>query len=178
VLAEVAPLDLVREPLVVDTRRDLGARTLAQLVGRALRPGGWGDVEEDVIVSLLGAAVTGRTAGSAAAHLATAKAYVEGTLADRGLSAGRVAVAVGISERHLSRVLADNGTSFPQYVLSRRLERAHWLLRTERGLSVAEVATRCGFGSAAHFSHAFVRRFGLRASEVRRGGADNPGHRL
>jgi transcriptional regulator GlxA family with amidase domain len=33
---------------------------------------------------------------------------------------------------------------------------------------VAEVAARCGFTSAAYFSHAFRERFGLRASEVRR----------
>jgi transcriptional regulator GlxA family with amidase domain len=40
-----------------------------------------------------------------------------------------------------------------------------------RAPSVAEVAARCGFTSAAYFSHAFRARFGLRAGEVRRAAA-------
>ena len=76
----------------------------------------------------------------------------------------------GISTRHLSRVFADVGTSVPQFVLARRLEAARGLLETTAAgaMTVAAVAHRCGFASAAHFSNAFRARFGERASDVRR----------
>jgi AraC-like DNA-binding protein len=34
------------------------------------------------------------------------------------------------------------------------------------GETVADVAARCGFTSAAYFSHAFRKHFGVRASDV------------
>jgi transcriptional regulator GlxA family with amidase domain len=33
---------------------------------------------------------------------------------------------------------------------------------------VADIAARCGFTSAAYFSHAFHQHFGHRASDIRR----------
>ncbi|HMG64090.1 MAG TPA: helix-turn-helix transcriptional regulator, partial [Streptosporangiaceae bacterium] len=110
---------------------------------------------------------------------------IEDRLADPGLTAAQVAAATGISERHLSRIFAADGTSIPRHVLARRLQLAYAMLadsaradparasqaRAEppsAGLTVADVAARCGFTSAAHFSHAFRQHFGQRAGEVRR----------
>jgi transcriptional regulator GlxA family with amidase domain len=56
----------------------------------------------------------------------------------------------------------------PRYLLHRRLERARALLGTGGEATVAEVAARCGFASAAHFSHRFKERYGLRATDVLR----------
>jgi transcriptional regulator GlxA family with amidase domain len=53
-------------------------------------------------------------------------------------------------------------------VLARRLERARALLEAGPGPTVAEVAARCGFGSAAYFSQAFRAHFGVRANDVRK----------
>jgi transcriptional regulator GlxA family with amidase domain len=40
---------------------------------------------------------------------------------------------------------------------------------TAHAETVADVAARCGFSSAAYFSHAFRLHFGVRASELKRG---------
>jgi AraC-like DNA-binding protein len=56
--------------------------------------------------------------------------------------------------------------------LERRLQLARALLSStasaEQASTVAEIAGRCGFTSAAYFSHAFRGRFGQRAGDLRR----------
>ncbi len=160
-------------PQVVDfsARANTHAHTLAREVDRAVRAEAPVPVDEETVLELVAALAgpAGR-ADLAAAHRSAAQAYVDRHLADPRLSAAQVAAAVGLSTRHLSRVLAEGGTTFPQHVLARRLEAAHALLQqpTAARLTVAEVAHRCGFASAAHFSGAFAARYGERASDVRR----------
>ncbi|MFD9001469.1 helix-turn-helix domain-containing protein [Streptomyces sp. NPDC059582] len=160
------PMSL-RQPLVVDDGL-VQTRTLATLVARALRRDSSVGLDEDTLLDLLGCVVTGRAPSLSTVHLAVAKAYIDEHLADAGLSATRIAQGIGISERHLSRVFASGGSSVPRYLLLRRLERARSLLREGGATTVAEVAARCGFASAAHFSHRFKERFGLRATDVLR----------
>ena len=166
--AELTATAVPTEPLVLDfARGDVQARTLARLVGRAVRADGAVPVDEATVLDLLGGFVSGRPADLATAHLAAAKTYIEEWLTDPGLSAAEVARGIGISERHLSRVFATGGMSMPRYILGRRLDRAHRLLTEVPELGVAEVANRCGFSSPARFSHAFKERFGLRATDLR-----------
>ncbi|MGD6756876.1 AraC family transcriptional regulator [Streptomyces sp. BH105] len=160
----------LQRPLVLDVGEgSVEARTFAGLAGRALRPGIPDTVDEATLLGLLGSLVTGRPPALASAHLAIAKVYIDRHLADPGLSAARIARGVGISERHLSRVFSSGGSSVPQYLLGRRLELAHTILSGGGSATVAEAAVRCGFGSAAHFSHRFKERYGVRASDVLRG---------
>ncbi|WP_435220285.1 AraC family transcriptional regulator [Streptomyces sp. Tue6028] len=161
------PVSLTR-PLVIGDDAVVQTRTLATLAAQALRPESSADVDEDVLLDLLASMVTGRTASLAAVHLTVAKAYIDEHLTDPGLSAARIARGVGISERHLSRVFSSGGTTVPQYLLHRRLERARTLLQQGGVTTVTEAAARCGFGSATHFSHRFKQRFGLRATDVLR----------
>jgi AraC-like DNA-binding protein len=168
VFAELTGAAVPTEPLVLDfARGDVQARTLARLVGGAVRADAAVPVDEATVLDLLGGFVSGRPADLATAHLAAAKTYIEEWLTDPGLSAAQVARGIGISERHLSRVFATGGTGVPRYILGRRLDRAHRLLTEEPDLNVAEVAYRCGFSSPARFSHAFKERFGLRATDLR-----------
>ncbi len=169
VFTEATGLDAVREPLVRDfADGDVAARTLARLVGSAVRVESAEPVDEDAVLALFAGLVTGRSTDLAAAHLATARAYIESRLADPDLTAARIARGIGISERHLSRVFAASGTSVPRYVLARRLERARALLRAGAATTAAEVAARCGFGSAGHFTHAFKEHFGVRVTDALR----------
>ena len=90
-------------------------------------------------------------------------------------------------------LFAADGGSVPAHVLGRRLELAYSILsaasspdRARAGTAstpapasgtgpaptVAEVAARCGFTSAAYFSHAFRRHFGHRAGDLRRDATD------
>jgi AraC-like DNA-binding protein len=157
---------------------DPATRTLARLTGRALGPLSPGPLrtgphstglfDEGAALGLLATVLGGRPRAEAPVHLVNAHAYIDDHLTDPGLSATRVAAAIGISERHLSRAFALAGPSFPQYVLTRRLDRAHALLTRSPQVPVSEVASRCGFGTPSRFSQAFLSRFGLRPSDVRR----------
>lgn len=156
------------------------AGALAMLAGRAARPERAVPADERTVLELVAVLAAGRSAEPALAHRAAARCFIEGHLADRTLTAARVAAAVGISERHLSRVFAADGTTVPRHVLSRRLALAYALLSepvtggtaagstAAGGRTVAEVAARCGFVSATYFSRAFHEHFGQHASEVRR----------
>ena len=129
VFEELSGATAPTEPLVLDfARGDVQARTLARLVGRAVRADAAVPVDESTVLDLLGGFVSGRAADLATAHLAAAKTYIEEWLADPGLSASQVACGIGISERHLSRVFATGGMSMPRYILNRRLDRVHRLL--------------------------------------------------
>jgi len=172
VFTRVTGLAQVARPVVVPFGAGANsfARALAREVGAATRSDDPRAADEEALLELV-AALTGPHGGDlATAYRAAAKAYIDHHLAEAALSAPEVAAAVGISARHLSRVFADAGTSVPQYVLARRLEAARGLLETTAagGMTVAAVAHRCGFASAAHFSNAFRARFGERASDVRR----------
>lgn len=171
-LADRAGMGSLRLPIVLDFAMGMNpyATALARCVGQAARSTDPLPADERTVVELAAVLATGGRAEAASAHCAAARAYIERHLADPGLSASRVAAAVGVSTRHLSRVFAADGLSVPRYILDRRLERAHGILRgtAARQLTIAEIAGRCGFVSATHFSRAFVRRYGLRASEIRR----------
>jgi AraC-like DNA-binding protein len=187
-------LTLPRSPVVVSfgPGQDPYARALARMADRATRTEHQVAADEAAVLDLVAVLAsghgtgrgTGRAigpgAGRTGALRAAAYGFIEDHLADPALGATRIAAAIGISERHLSRVLAAGGTTVPRHVLSRRLELAYALLAgagaglAGKGPSVAEVAARCGFTSAAYFSHAFRERFGLRAGEVRRAGGVRP----
>lgn len=106
----------------------------------------------------------------AESHRAAARAYIGEHLTDPSLSAARVAQAIGVSERHLSRVFAEQGGSVPRYIRRCRLDRAHRLLLSPAGaaMSIGQIAAATGFTSPTHFSHVFSRQYGIRASDLRR----------
>jgi AraC-like DNA-binding protein len=166
---ELTGLGSLDTPLVRDfVRGDVAARTLARLVDRALRPDGGEPVDERTALGLLASVVGSRPADPGTVYLANARAFIEDHLTEVNLSAARVAAGIGISERQLSRVFAVTGDSVPQFVLARRLDRAHSLLESAPEIPVGEVAARYGFGSAGRFSQAFKARFGIRATDLRR----------
>lgn len=168
-LAGVVSLD---QPLVFDFAQggNSHAAALARLVGRATRSVDAVRPEERAILELISVLATGGRSDVSAAHRAAARSYIERTLSNVSLSATQVADAIGISARHLSRVFAEDDTSVPRYILGRRLDLAKTLLERPAGASmtIADIAHRSGFASAAHFSSAFVARFDRRASDVRR----------
>jgi AraC-like DNA-binding protein len=148
------------------------ARALARITRNATRTRQPVPADEGTVLDLVAVLLAGRHAGQAVAHRAAARSYIADHLTDPDLGAAQIAAAVGISERQLSRVLAADGTSVPRHILIRRLDLARSLLAGPDPGSVAEVAARCGFTSAAYFSHAFRSRFGERASDVRRDARD------
>jgi len=72
--------------------------------------------------------------------------------------------------RFFSLFLAETGLTPRDYIVRRRLDAARALLKSKRraGESIAEIAKRCGFASAANFSIAFRRHYGRSPSEFSR----------
>lgn len=169
--AELTGRDTVPDPLVVDVAGDSGdlhGRALARLVARAVRRHDPLPPDEETVLELVG--VLTSDGDLPLAHRAAARAHIDEHFADPALSAADVAAAVGISERHLSRVLAAAGTTVPRQVLARRLDAAHHLLATatDPTLRTQDVAARCGFTSPTYFAERFRARFGVRAGDVLR----------
>ncbi len=87
---------------------------------------------------------------------------------DRDLSAGVLCRIVGMSERSfIRRFHRETGQTVGEYVATVRLEAACRLL-TETGLSLKEVARRCGFGSVAALRRAVVSRIGVPPLQYRK----------
>ena len=85
--------------------------------------------------------------------------YIEAHL-DQPLSLGELAALCNLSEYHFARMFRESfGLPPHQYLLARRLAMARQLLRFGE-LPLVEVALRCGFASASHFSNRFRQALG------------------
>jgi len=128
----------------------------------------------DLVAVTLGAtqdaaeAAEGR--GIRAARLRAIKADIEANLAHGGdLSPSAVARRQHISDSYIRKLFEGENTSFSQFVLSRRLLRAHRLLLDPRRVeqSIASIAFEVGFGDLSYFNRAFKRCYGAAPSEIR-----------
>src|SRR5262249_40215983 len=89
--------------------------------------------------------------------------YVDTHISESGLGAVEIAVAMGISVRHLHRLLLITGSTLGEYIRSRRLMgcRADLANPGMRQKTITDIAFFWGFGDSAHFSHAFRKQFGI-----------------
>lgn len=92
--------------------------------------------------------------------------YVESSLAD-DLEVRMMANVAALSPAHFARAFAATVGMTPfQYVMTRRLARAHELLeRSNR--STLDIALAVGFKTPSHFTSRFRREFGLAPREIR-----------
>jgi AraC-like DNA-binding protein len=122
------------------------------------------------LVRVLMATPAGRTQRrSAQAIIHRAKRHIESHVGDRELDIAAIAAAVHLSPKHLQRLFQAQGTSLMRYVWQLRLERAAQLLGNPgtHGEAIHDIAGRCGFATAAHFSRAFKQRYGASPSDFR-----------
>ncbi len=86
---------------------------------------------------------------------------------DRDLRIEDIATAAGVSARSVFRMFKEaHGCSPFEYVRRLRLQKAGTLLVHGGGLSVTEVALKCGFQSLGHFARNYWQAFGERPSET------------
>jgi len=108
--------------------------------------------------------------GIKGARIGAIKQDIADNLAQRDLSLVTLAARYNLSPRSLQRLFELEATTFREYLLATRLEKAHRLLRDGKhaARSISELALDCGFGDMSHFNHAFRRRFNASPTQVRR----------
>jgi AraC-like DNA-binding protein len=127
----------------------------------------------DLVAVTLGATRDATTVaqgrGIRAARLRAIKGDIEAHLATGNLSPGAVAKRQQISDSYIRKLFESEGTSFSQFVLDRRLERARRMLTNPAltSRSIASIAFDAGFGDLSYFNRAFKRCYGATPSEVR-----------
>ncbi|MEA2956460.1 MAG: AraC family transcriptional regulator, partial [Alphaproteobacteria bacterium] len=84
------------------------------------------------------------------------------------LSTGDLARECSLSSGHFARAFRrSTGLSPHQWLLQCRINKAHGLLRDGR-LSLAEIASACGFADQSHFTKAYARQRGISPGAWRR----------
>jgi AraC-like DNA-binding protein len=108
--------------------------------------------------------------GIRAARLRALKSDIEAHLTDADLSPATVTKRHRISESYMRKLFEGDETSFSEFVLGRRIVRAHRMLTDRRwkDRSIASIAFESGFGDLSYFNRTFKRLCGTTPSEVRR----------
>ncbi|MGW8969982.1 AraC-like ligand-binding domain-containing protein [Streptomyces platensis] len=127
------------------------------------------------VVDLLGVLtdeVLGRssadTAGASRALLLRIQAFIDRHLADPDLTPQVIARAHHISPRYLHKLFESENATVGRWIQRRRLEECRReLARRGNGSTIAAVAHRWGFASAAHFSRVFRAAYGMAPREWR-----------
>jgi AraC-like DNA-binding protein len=127
----------------------------------------------DLVALALGSAhdMTGLGNGRSvpAARLRMAKAYIIENSNRRDLSVGGVAAHLGLTPRNLQRLFESESTTFSEFLLAQRLNRAHRMLTEPRlaQSAVGAIAYDAGFGDLSYFNRSFKRRYGATPRDVR-----------
>ncbi len=107
--------------------------------------------------------------GLAAARLQAIKTHVNGAIGPYPLSIDEVAADQGVTARYVRKLFEAEGLSFTNYVVERRLARAHTLLTEplRAPAPISTIAYDVGFGDLSYFNRAFRRRYGATPSDIR-----------
>jgi len=125
----------------------------------------------DLMALALGATGEGgeiaRGRGVRAARLETIKADLA---RDAALPIDEIARRQGVTPRYVQILFEEQGTTFGEFVIERRLDAARAMLRSPRyaGWTIAGIAFEAGFKDLSHFNRRFRGRFGATPSEFRR----------
>jgi len=108
--------------------------------------------------------------GIAAARLRAIKADIETLIGSSDLSTDLIAARQKVSPRYVQKLFENDGLSFSEFVLERRLDRAWHLLHrpSTLGRTISSIAYEVGFSDLSYFNRTFRRRFGMSPSESRR----------
>src|SRR5262245_20013308 len=127
----------------------------------------------DLIAVIMGAthdaAAIAQERGLQAARLNAVKQDIDSCVALQDLSIEALALRHRCTARSIQRMFEAEGTTFTEYVVERRLARAHRLLGDprRRGEKISAVAHDCGFGDVSYFNRAFRRRYGEAPADAR-----------
>jgi AraC-like DNA-binding protein len=96
-------------------------------------------------------------------------AFVEEQMADPDLDPGKVAMALGLTQRYLNKLLEAEGTSLGRLIWRRRLDLIARDLRNPAmaSRSISTIALARGFNDLGHFSKTFRKHHGVSPREYR-----------
>jgi len=127
----------------------------------------------DLIALSLGAtrdfAFAAQAGGMRAARLQAIKSDIAANLANGSLTVAEVAARQRVTPRYVHKLFEDEGTTFTQFILRQRLDRAYRMLRDQRFAthSITAIAFDAGFGDLSYFNRTFRRRYGATPSDIR-----------
>lgn len=127
-----------------------------------------GEQTLDMMETLLSDSADYLVSGRSDILIVRAKAIIARRLGDSGLSIDRIATELHISANYLAKLFRIEGTTVMRYVIEKRLERAHSLVKQfgPHRMQIQEIAYMCGFESPSHFSRMFKRHFGVSPRDV------------
>lgn len=98
-----------------------------------------------------------------------AKAYVDANIDRPTLSPAEIAMATGVSLRHLQQLFTDRGIRIAEWLWHRRLQIAARRLTDPRNahVPIGTLAYACGFNSQSHFNRRFKDHFQVSPTEYR-----------
>lgn len=107
--------------------------------------------------------------GIRVARLRAVKDDIEAHLTDGDLTPVVVARRQRISDSYVRKLFESEGTSFSEFVLTRRLVCANRVLTDQRWAdrTIASIAFDCGFGDLSYFNRTFKRLYGAPPSDIR-----------
>ncbi|QYD67081.1 AraC family transcriptional regulator [Paraburkholderia edwinii] len=146
---------LLREMLIsIAESRELPSPQFREKLGEQML-----DMTEALLQNTTGSAVSRRSD----LILVRAKATIARHLGDSRLNLEQIAAELRISANYLARLFRMEGGTAMRYVLEKRLERAHSLLKQSgrHRMQIQEIAYLCGFESPSHFSRTFKQHFGV-----------------
>ena len=110
-----------------------------------------------------GATEVARDRGLRAARLNAAKTYIAANSDRRDLNVAAVATHLGVTPRIVQRLFEHDGTTFTEYLLRQRLNRARRMLSAADldHRYIGQIGFEVGFNDLSYFHRAFKRRFGL-----------------
>ncbi len=126
---------------------------------------------EDQLGILLGltSAQWGEAPRRADTIVARCEAHMRERLSEPGLAAGDIAHSAGTSLRNLHRAFASQQRTFTSSLRAMRLEEAARMLADTRfrRITIGEIARRCGFADASHFTRQFHLVHGVNPKALR-----------
>jgi len=133
----------------------------------------------DLLAIALLAGADGASSGETAvrtAHRQRALRLIDAKIAEHSLAPSTVAQALGISERYLQRIFADQGQTVGSLIRARRIAEARRILTGlgRRSRSIASIAYSVGFADPAHFSRVFKIETGMSPRTYRSVGGSDP----
>lgn len=108
--------------------------------------------------------------GMRAARLRAAEGFIMRQIARHDLSATSVAAHLGVTPRYVHMLFESEGLSVTEFVVERRLARAHQMLLDPcmKERTISAIAFTAGFSDLSHFNRSFRRHFGKTPSDTRR----------